>query len=51
MSFITRGLKGLAIAQVKPMLEQYIKGDSLDGDTIQVDAGGFSINNVVSAAP
>ncbi len=49
MSFLTRPLKGMAMAQVKPLLDKFIKGDSLDADTVQVDTTGITINNVVSA--
>ncbi|KAA0159920.1 hypothetical protein FNF28_05609 [Cafeteria roenbergensis] len=46
MSFLTRPLKGMAMAQVKPLLDKFIKGDSLDADTVQVDTTGITINNV-----
>lgn len=49
MSFLTRPLKGMAMAQIKPFLDKFIKGDSLDADTVQVDTTGITVNNVVSA--
>ena len=49
-TFVGRSLKSFILGRVKPYLAQVVRTDSIDLDSLTIEAGVLHLNDVVSGA-